>query len=46
MFLVHRNTRSRTARRTDKDLADPANVSLGPKGVQRWNLPGRLDHLP
>jgi len=26
--------------RTDKDLADPADVSLGHKGVQRWNLPG------
>jgi site-specific DNA recombinase len=25
--------------RTDKDLADPANVSLGHKSVQRWNLP-------
>jgi site-specific DNA recombinase len=25
--------------RTDKDLADPADVSLGHKGVQRWNLP-------
>jgi len=26
--------------RTDKDLADPADVSLGHKSVQRWNLPG------
>jgi hypothetical protein len=25
--------------RTDKDLADPADVSLGHKSVQRWNLP-------
>ncbi len=25
--------------RTDKDLADPADVSLGHKEVQRWNLP-------
>jgi site-specific DNA recombinase len=25
--------------RTGKDLADPANVSLGHKSVQRWNLP-------
>jgi site-specific DNA recombinase len=25
--------------RTDKDLADPADVSLGHKQVQRWNLP-------
>ena len=25
--------------RTDKDLADPGNVSLGHKSVQRWNLP-------
>ena len=25
--------------RTDKDLIDPANVSLGHKSVQRWNLP-------
>ena len=25
--------------RTDKDLADPADVSLGHKDVQRWNLP-------
>jgi hypothetical protein len=25
--------------RTDKDLADPADVSQGYKGVQRWNLP-------
>ena len=25
--------------RTDKDLADPANVSLGHKDVQRWNRP-------
>jgi site-specific DNA recombinase len=24
--------------RTDKDLADPAGVSLGHKQVQRWNL--------
>jgi site-specific DNA recombinase len=29
--------------RTDKDLADPSDVSLGHKGVQRWNLPdGRV----
>ena len=26
--------------RTDKELADPADVSLGHKDVQRWNLPG------
>jgi hypothetical protein len=25
--------------RTDTELADPANVSLGHKSVQRWNLP-------
>ena len=25
--------------RTDRDLADPADVSLGHKRVQRWNLP-------
>ena len=25
--------------RTDKDLADPADVSLGHTSVQRWNLP-------
>jgi site-specific DNA recombinase len=25
--------------RTDKDLADPADVSLGHKNVQRWNPP-------
>jgi site-specific DNA recombinase len=25
--------------RTDKDLADPADVTLGHKQVQRWNLP-------
>jgi hypothetical protein len=25
--------------RTDRDLADPANVGLGHKSVQRWNLP-------
>jgi site-specific DNA recombinase len=25
--------------RTDKDLADPAEVSLGHRDVQRWNLP-------
>ena len=25
--------------RTEKDLADPADVSLGHKSVQRWNLP-------
>jgi site-specific DNA recombinase len=25
--------------RTDKDLADLADVSLGRKSVQRWNLP-------
>jgi site-specific DNA recombinase len=25
--------------RTDKDLADPADVSLGYRDVQRWNLP-------
>jgi site-specific DNA recombinase len=25
--------------RTDEDLADPADVSLGHKSVQRWNLP-------
>jgi len=29
--------------RTDKDLADPADVRLGHKDVQRWNLPdGRV----
>ena len=27
--------------RTDKDLADPADVSLGHEQVQRWNLPCR-----
>src|ERR1017187_1469332 len=26
--------------RTDFDLADPANTTLGHKQVQRWNLPG------
>jgi hypothetical protein len=26
--------------RTDTELADPANVTLGHKSVQRWNLPG------
>jgi site-specific DNA recombinase len=26
--------------RTDRDLADPADVSLGQRDVQRWNLPG------
>jgi site-specific DNA recombinase len=25
--------------RTDTELADPGNVALGHKGVQRWNLP-------
>ena len=25
--------------RTDKDLADPADIALGHKQVQRWNLP-------
>jgi site-specific DNA recombinase len=25
--------------RTDKDLADPADIALGHKAVQRWNLP-------
>jgi len=25
--------------RTDKDLADPGNVTLGHRSVQRWNLP-------
>jgi len=25
--------------RTDRDLADPADVSLGHTQVQRWNLP-------
>jgi site-specific DNA recombinase len=25
--------------RTDTELADPANVTLGHKSVQRWNLP-------
>jgi site-specific DNA recombinase len=25
--------------RTDRDLADPANIALGHKSVQRWNLP-------
>ncbi len=25
--------------RTDRDLADPVDVSLGHKQVQRWNLP-------
>jgi site-specific DNA recombinase len=29
----------RNRQRTDKDLADPADVSLGHKSVQRWNLP-------
>jgi len=26
--------------RTDTDLADPADIALGHKQVQRWNLPG------
>jgi hypothetical protein len=26
--------------RTDTELADPGNVTLGHKSVQRWNLPG------
>jgi len=26
--------------RTDTDLADPADIALGQKQVQRWNLPG------
>ncbi|MGH3420124.1 MAG: recombinase family protein [Streptosporangiaceae bacterium] len=26
--------------RTDTELADPGNVTLGQKSVQRWNLPG------
>jgi hypothetical protein len=25
--------------RTDFDLADPANITVGHKQVQRWNLP-------
>jgi hypothetical protein len=29
----------RNRQRTDKDLADPADVSLGDKRVQRWNRP-------
>ena len=34
--------------RTDKDLADPADVSLGHKDVQRWNLPDGwvISHKP
>jgi hypothetical protein len=32
--------------RTDRDLADPADVSLGHKQVQRWNLPdGWVDRV-
>jgi hypothetical protein len=30
----------RNRQRTDRDLADPADVSLGHKSVQRRNLPG------
>src|SRR6202023_4266406 len=26
--------------RTDTELADPGNVTLGHRSVQRWNLPG------
>jgi hypothetical protein len=26
--------------RTDTELADPGNVTLEHRGVQRWNLPG------
>jgi len=26
--------------RTDTELIDPADVALGHRGVQRWNLPG------
>lgn len=29
-----------TQARTDTELADPGNVTLGQKSVQRWNLPG------
>jgi hypothetical protein len=28
------------AAHTDKDLVDPADIALGHKAVQRWNLPG------
>ena len=31
--------------RTDSELADPANTSLGHKTVQRWNLPDGLGHF-
>jgi hypothetical protein len=38
--------------RTDLDLADPGDISMGHRQVQRWNLPhgwiisARLAHLP
>ena len=34
--------------RTDTELADPANVTLGHKAVQRWNLPDGwvISHRP
>jgi hypothetical protein len=32
--------------RTDKDLADPGDVSRGHKSVQWWNLPDGVGHLP
>jgi len=34
--------------RTDTELADPANVTLGHKSVQRWNLPDGwvISHRP
>jgi site-specific DNA recombinase len=34
-----RAVRCRNRQRTDFDLADPANTTLGHKQVQRWNLP-------
>jgi site-specific DNA recombinase len=32
--------------RTDTDLADPADIALGHKQVQRWNLPAGGSSLP
>src|SRR3954451_24554744 len=34
-----RAVRCGTGQRTDVDLVDPANTTLGHKQVQRWNLP-------
>ncbi|MGP3970623.1 recombinase family protein [Streptomyces sp. 6N223] len=31
--------------RTDHELLDPENTSLGHRDVMRWNTPRRLDHL-